>query len=160
MTFIRNTQFFSHLLYTIEKEMKYLQRYLYHIALVQAIIATISSLYLSEVLHWTPCVLCWYQRILMYPLVILITVGIIRKDKGLPLYILPMSIFGFFIALYHYLLQRGIIAESLAPCQAGISCAKNFTMWYGFITIPFLAMVAFGIISTLMYIAWRYRSKK
>lgn len=134
-------------------------KYLPHIALVQAIAAMLGSLYFSEILHWTPCVLCWYQRILMYPLVFIITVGIIRKDKGLPVYVLPISILGFFVALYHYLLQRGVISEALAPCQAGVSCAAKVSLWFGFITIPFLAMTTFGIITTLMYILWR-KSKK
>lgn len=135
-------------------------KYLSHIALVQAITATLGSLYFSEILHWTPCVLCWYQRILMYPLVLLLTVAIIRKDKGVPYYVLPMTIPGFFIALYHYLLQRGVISEAYAPCQAGVSCAAKVVPWFGFITIPFLAMTAFAIISTLMYISMKYRTKK
>jgi disulfide bond formation protein DsbB len=136
--------------------MKLLQKILYYIALVQTIVAILSSLYLSEMLHWTPCVLCWYQRILMYPLVIFISVGILRKDKGLPLYILPMSILGACIAFYHYLLQRGVIGESLAPCQAGVSCKITYTLWFGFITIPFLSLVAFLVITACMYFAKKY----
>lgn len=133
--------------------MKLLAKYSYYVALIQAIIATFSSLFLSEILHWTPCILCWYQRILMYPLILIISVGIVRKDKNLPFYVLPMSILGALIALYHYLLQWGMFPETLAPCTAGISCASKVHMWYGFITIPFLALVAFAVISMLMYIS-------
>ena len=96
----------------------------------------------------------------MYPLVIIIMVGILRKDKGLPLYVLPMTFLGTGIALYHYLLQRGIIAESLAPCQAGISCTTRYIEWYGFITIPFLSLVAFLVISIIMYTSYRLTKKK
>lgn len=123
-----------------------------YIALLQAIVATLSSLYLSEVLHWNPCILCWYQRILMYPLVILIAVGILRKDKNLPFYILPMSVLGGLIALFHFLLQKGVIMEAVAPCSFGVSCLTKYTEWFGFITVPFLSMVAFAVISLCMYI--------
>ncbi len=67
--------------------------------------ATAGSLYFSEIAHLPPCVLCWYQRILMYPLVLIIAVGILRKDKSLPFYVLPLSILGGGIAFYQYLLQ-------------------------------------------------------
>lgn len=139
--------------------MRFLRKNIYYIALVQAIVATVSNLYLSEILHWTPCVLCWYQRILMYPLVSIIAVGIFRKDKGLPLYVLPMSILGALIALYHYLLQRGVIAQSLVPCQAGVSCATKYTLWFGFITIPFLSLTAFIVISSCMLLYRKYETK-
>ena len=86
----------------------------------------------------------------MYPLVFILAVGIVRKDKGLPYYVLPLSSLGFFIALYHYLLQRGIIPESVAPCSLGVSCASRLVEWYGFVTIPFLSMVAFAVISLCM----------
>lgn len=121
-----------------------------YIAWVQAIVATASSLYLSEILHWTPCVLCWYQRILMYPLVILIAVGIYKKDKNLPYFVLPMTIIGMGIALFHYLLQIGIVPDAVAPCVSGVSCTTKFFMWLGFITIPFLSLTAFSIITVCM----------
>lgn len=65
-----------------------------YLALIQSLAATLGSLYFSEIKHYSPCVLCWYQRILMYPLVTLLTVGTLRKDRGLYLYVLPMSILG------------------------------------------------------------------
>lgn len=127
-----------------------LKPYLAHIALVQALVATLGSLFFSEVMKWAPCTLCWYQRILMYPLVLLIPVGIIKKDKSLPLYVLPISIVGGLIALYHNLLYYHILPESAAPCTAGISCTTRFFAWFGFITIPLLSLVAFVIITFLM----------
>jgi disulfide bond formation protein DsbB len=118
-----------------------------------AIVATLGSLYYSNVLHLTPCVLCWYQRIFMYPLVLIIPIGIIKKDKILPWYVVVMSSFGALIALYHYLLQQGIIPDRLAPCEAGISCTTKFVEYYGFITIPFLSLVAFALITIAMIYA-------
>src|SRR5687768_4615142 len=75
-----------------------------HIALFAAWVATCGSLFFSEVLGWRPCVLCWYQRILMYPLAILLAIAIIRRDRGLHVYVLPFSIAGIGVSLYHYLL--------------------------------------------------------
>jgi disulfide bond formation protein DsbB len=122
-------------------------------AWMQALIATLGSLYASEVAKITPCILCWYQRILMYPLVVILAVGIIKKDRFIHYYVLPLSITGLLFASYHYGLQRGIIPENIAPCTAGISCASRFVEWFGFVTIPFLSMLAFTII-TFCLIIW------
>ncbi len=107
-------------------------------------------MYFSEIAHLPPCVLCWYQRILMYPLVLIIAVGILRKDKGLPFYVLPLSILGMGVALYQYLLQRGILPNSIAPCTLGVSCTTKYVEYFGFVTIPFLSLMAFGVITACM----------
>lgn len=120
------------------------------LAWAQALVATSGSLYFSEVLNWKPCLLCWYQRILMYPLVLVIGIGIIRRDKNLPYYALPLSLVGLFIALYHNLLQWRIIPEAIAPCQVGVPCVSKYAGWFGFVTIPLLSLTAFWIISFLM----------
>ena len=117
------------------------------VALVAAWVAMLGSLYFSEVLHWTPCTLCWYQRILMYPLTLILLVGILRKDDGVPFYVLPLSILGIFVSTYHYLLQKtNLFQESLA-CSAGVPCSVDYLNLAGFITIPFLALTAFVIIT-------------
>lgn len=114
-----------------------------------------GSLYFSEVLHFPPCILCWYQRIAMYPLVAIIAVGIIKKDKNLPYYVLPLSVIGGLIAGYHNLLYYQIIPESTAPCLTGISCTTKFIEWFGIITIPFLSFAAFTLITVCMVIYLR-----
>ncbi|KKW11337.1 MAG: putative disulfide formation protein [Microgenomates group bacterium GW2011_GWC1_49_7] len=93
--------------------------------------ATLGSLFFSEILRLPPCVLCWYQRILMYPLVLILGVGIVKKDKYLPFYVLPLSILGTVVAFYHYLLQRGVIPDSVAPCSFGISCTSRYIEYFG-----------------------------
>ena len=123
-----------------------------YLALLQSIVATLGSLYFSEVRHFTPCVLCWYQRILMYPLVLIISVGILRKDKNLFAYVLPMSILGGFIALYQVLLQNGVLPQSIAPCTLAASCETKYTGYFGFITIPLMSLTAFTVISLCMLI--------
>lgn len=127
--------------------MNKLQTNILYIALAQAIIAMLGSLYFSEVMNLPPCVLCWYQRIAMYPLVAILAVGIIRKNRDIALYVLPLSLAGFAISIYHNLLYWKIIPESIAPCMAGISCTTKFFEWFGFITIPFLALTAFVVIN-------------
>ncbi len=112
--------------------------------------AMLGSLFFSEVLKYPPCVLCWYQRILMYPLVAILAVGIMRRDKGVYLYVLPLSIVGLAISAYHNLLYYKIIPDSLAPCSVGVSCTTKFIEYFGFVTIPFMSFVAFFFITGLM----------
>lgn len=118
-----------------------------------AIVAMLGSLYFSEVMKLPPCVLCWYQRIAMYPLVLIIPISIMAKDKNGPRYILPLASIGWVIAFYHVLLYYHFIPESYAPCTAGISCTIRLIEWFGFITIPLLSFTAFTliIIGTLLY---------
>ncbi len=137
-----------------------LKKYILYIAWIQAIIAMLGSLYFSEIAKFTPCVLCWYQRILMYPLVALIPVGILRKDKGLPTYVLPLTVTGLLISGYHNLLYYKIIPESAAPCKLGVSCTTKFIQWFGFVTIPFLSFVAFAVITICMVIYRRSQKKE
>lgn len=123
-----------------------------HIALLAAWIAMCGSLFFSEVLGWLPCELCWYQRIFMYPLAFLIAIGILRRDRGLYMYVLPLSLFGGLISLYHYLLIKTNIFPP-PECKAGVSCTVDYLNWFGFINIPFLALTAFLIISAMMIVS-------
>jgi disulfide bond formation protein DsbB len=118
-----------------------------YLAWVQALVAMLGSLFFSEVMKLPPCVLCWYQRICMYPLVAILAVGILFEDKRVKFYALPLSIIGLCIAFYHNLLYYGILPEAMSPCMAGISCTTKAIIWLGFITIPLLALVAFTVIT-------------
>jgi disulfide bond formation protein DsbB len=139
--------------------MRFFKKNIYYIAWAQALVATLGSLYFSEVKHFAPCVLCWYQRIFIYPLVFIIAVGIVKKDKNLPYYVLPLTITGWFISLFHNLLYYGVIPENAAPCLAGVSCTTKFFAWFGFITIPLLSLLAFSLINICMLLARRYSQK-
>lgn len=121
-----------------------------HLAWLQAVLATAGSLYFSEVLHFTPCILCWYQRIAMYPLVVILTVGILLREARLRLYVLPLSLIGLTISIYHNLLYYGVIPESTGPCVLGVPCTTRYIEWLGFVSIPLLALVAFGVITVSM----------
>lgn len=114
---------------------------------VVSIIATFGSLYFSEVLGYIPCTLCWYQRILMYPLAFLLGVAVFKNDRTFYHYALPISSLGFLIALYHYGLQKIPAMKAIEACKAGIPCSGQYINWFGFITIPFLSMCAFLLIT-------------
>ena len=117
---------------------------------VVALVATAGSLFFSEVMELPPCVLCWYQRIAMYPLVVIIGVGIIARDPVWKIYALPLSLAGLLVSIYHNLLYYGLIPESITPCKQGISCTTVQIEWLGFITIPLMALTAFAFISVCM----------
>ncbi|HKS26529.1 MAG TPA: disulfide oxidoreductase [Pyrinomonadaceae bacterium] len=112
-------------------------------AWVIALVATAGSLFFSEVMELPPCVLCWYQRIAMYPLIVILAVGIITRDQKVSRYALPLCLTGLIISIYHNLLYYGVIPESIIPCTAGVSCTSRQIEWLGFITIPLMALVAF-----------------
>jgi disulfide bond formation protein DsbB len=125
-----------------------------YLAWVVALAATGGSLYLSEVQGYIPCQLCWFQRILMYPFVILLGIASFRWDQDIVKYALPMSIFGLGIATFHYMEQKipGFGLPEL--CQVGVPCSAEYFNWLGFITIPFLSLVAFLMITVLMWFVW------
>jgi disulfide bond formation protein DsbB len=117
--------------------------------LLVALVATAGSLYFSEIRHFLPCELCWYQRILMYPIAVLALIGVVRRDRALPFYVLPLSLAGILVSSYHYLLQNRVIRAGIA-CQGSVPCTGKYIQWPppgGPITIPFLALVAFVLIT-------------
>ena len=117
---------------------------LLYLAWLIALVATVGSLFFSEVMQLPPCVLCWYQRIAMYPLVVVIGAGIVMRDgRRMKYYALPLALIGLMISIYHNLLYYGIIPESITPCTQGISCTSRQIEWLGFITIPLMALTAF-----------------
>ncbi len=126
---------------------------LHYAILLQAGIAMAGSLFFSEVMNLPPCVLCWYQRIAMYPIVILTAIGIIRNDRKTYISVLALALPGLAISIYHNLLYWKILPESIAPCMLGVSCTTKFFEWFGFITIPFMALVAFIVITALAFIS-------
>ena len=122
-----------------------------------ALVATAGSLFFSEVMELPPCVLCWYQRIAMYPLVAIIAVGILTADRRVKAYALPLCLAGLAVAVYHNLLYYGIIPESITPCQQGVSCTSRQIEWLGFITIPLLSLIGFISITLCLFL---YKTKK
>jgi disulfide bond formation protein DsbB len=110
-----------------------------------AVLATAGSLYFSEVQHFVPCSLCWFQRIFMYPLTLLFIVAYAKGDKGIVSYALPIVTIGGGFSLYHTILQKLPHNSALSACGP-VSCKGDYLNWFGFITIPMLALTAFIII--------------
>jgi len=128
----------------------FLVKYALYFAWLTSLVATGGSLYFSEIRHFVPCQLCWYQRILMYPLVILLGMASYRNDRHLASYILPLSTLGSLLALLHYLEQKVPNFGVDALCQVGVPCSGQYINLWGFVTIPFLSLVAFVLITALM----------
>ena len=116
---------------------------------VAALVATAGSLFFSEVMDLPPCVLCWYQRIAMYPLVLIVGIGIATRDSRWKIYSLPLALAGLAISIYHNLLYYGVIPESITPGKQGIACTTVQIEWLGFITIPLMALTAFVLVCGL-----------
>ena len=130
-----------------------------YFAWLVSIAATVGSLYFSEVRAFVPCALCWWQRILMYPLVVVLGVATFRQDLLAWRTALPLSVIGLGTATYHYLLQKVPGLAAPASCAAGVPCNVQYIDWFGFVSIPFLAAVAFLIITIAMLrLAWTERS--
>lgn len=113
------------------------------LAWVLALVSTMGSLFFSEVMGLPPCSLCWYQRICMYPLVLIFLRGLFPFDRSVLKFSLPLALVGLGIAIYHNLLYYKILPESAAPCRQGISCTTVQLEWLGFVTIPFLSLIGF-----------------
>ncbi|MFB4159963.1 disulfide oxidoreductase [Geomicrobium sp. JSM 1781026] len=129
------------------------QSIMLYVAWLVAIVATMGSLYYSEGLGYIPCDMCWYQRIAMYPLALILGIAAFRSDAHIRLYALPISILGAIIAAFHYAEQKIPGFGGVAPCQSGVPCSAEYMNLLGFITIPFQALVAFTIISVLLFLA-------
>lgn len=129
--------------------------FLLFICWITASVATLGSLFFSEVMLYPPCVLCWYQRICMYPLVLILLAGLFPYEKKVIKFSAPIALVGWGIAFYHNLLYYKILPESAAPCKQGISCTSVHIEWFGFITIPFLSFISFTIILVLLGTLYR-----
>jgi len=124
-----------------------------------ASVSTLGSLFFSEIMDLPPCALCWYQRVFMFPLVLVLLVGLFPFDKRIVRYALPLASAGWGFAFYHYLLYSGIIPEDLQPCSQGVSCSETYLDLFGFLTIPMLSLISFSIIIVLLVILSRRLSK-
>lgn len=124
-----------------------------------AAVAMLGSLYFSDVRFFVPCTLCWYQRILMYPLVLILGIAGYKQDASVTRYALPLSVLGVLVAGFHYLEQKVPWISSSAVCRSGVPCDVQYINWLGFITIPLLSLVAFSIITVLLILVRRSRAQ-
>ncbi|ETP68307.1 disulfide bond formation protein DsbB [Planococcus glaciei] len=120
-----------------------------------ALVATMGSLYFSEIRGYEPCVLCWVQRIFMYPLVIIIGIAYVQKNVKIALTTLVFSVIGGCISLYHYGIQKLDFLSDTAPACGRVPCTGEYINYLGFITIPFLALTAFILIAGMSIYLWK-----
>ena len=128
------------------------------LAWLLALLATAGALFLGEVMGKAPCVLCWYQRIAMFPLVLVLGVGLLASDARSVRYALPLAGAGWAIAAWHLLVFWDVVSEGLVPCGKGTSCADADVQVAGLLPIPFLSLLAFTGILVLLWMA-RGRAK-
>jgi len=124
-----------------------------------ATVSTLGSLFFSNVMEFAPCVLCWYQRICLFPLVIILAIGLFPFDRSVVKYALPLVIVGWLTSLYHTLLYAEIIPEDMQPCTQGVSCTEEYIDLFGFLTIPMLSLLSFSTIMALLIILMRRIAK-
>lgn len=124
-----------------------------------AVTATASALFIGEVMMMVPCQLCWYQRIFMFPLAIVLGMACFNDDRRGAVYALPMAVGGLLMAAYHTLLVAGLVPKSWIPCSAGVSCADQKLEIFNGIQIPWLSLVAFFIITLLLTLFLRRTPK-
>jgi disulfide bond formation protein DsbB len=124
-----------------------------------ATVAALGALFMSEVIGFAPCVLCWWQRIFMFPLVLILALGLFPFDAKVLRYAMPLAFLGLAVAGFHVLLTMGIIPESMAPCRQGVPCKTIQIEWFGFVTIPLLSFLAFLVINGLLLAAYRSSDK-
>lgn len=120
-------------------------------AFVVALLATLGSLYFSEIAHFEPCRLCWYQRIAMYPLAVILVIAAFRRDPNARRYVIPIAAIGAVIATYHYLLEWFPVLDSGA-CSAAAPCTLVWFRQLGFISLPYLALSAFLLVIILVWL--------
>lgn len=121
--------------------------------------STLGALFFGEVMQLPPCVLCWYQRIFMFPLVLILPIGLFPFDPKVVRYALALAIAGWLFAAFHLLLVAGVIPESIQPCAQGVPCSATVIEWFGFVTIPLLSVIAFSTIIVLLFLT-RFRGSK
>lgn len=140
-------------------EIKRKQLFLYFSWIV-SVVATLGSLYFSEIRGFIPCELCWYQRILMYPLALMLGIASFYSDITVKKYVLPMTVIGWFISLFHYMQQKVPGFAAIKPCTSGVPCNTQYINWFGFITIPFLALTSFTLIIIFMLLIRNLKNTK
>ena len=129
-----------------------------HALLVAWAVATfgvLCSLYLCEVRGWMPCFLCWYQRICLWPLSIILGMAWLRRRDDIVPFVMPQTLLGLALASYQVLIQELVGRDFLGVCRAGPDCARKIDIGLGPISIPMLSCAAFAMIATALLLARR-----
>lgn len=120
-----------------------------------ALVATLAALFIGEVMGMTPCLLCWYQRILMFPLAVILGMAAYGNDRRGAVYALPLALGGVAVAAYHTALIAAWVPQWWIPCGAGPSCSDQQLLILGNIQMPWLSLLAFAAIVALLFVYLR-----
>ena len=130
-----------------------------YLAWLVALAATLGALFLGEVLGRTPCTLCWYQRIAMFPLALILGTACLGDDRHVARYALPLALAGAAVALYHSLLYAGVVTAPIVPCgQSGPSCTDRASQAVAGVPLPWLSLASFVAIAALLAFRTHRRS--
>jgi disulfide bond formation protein DsbB len=124
------------------------------LAWLLALVATVGSLYYSEIAHFVPCPLCWYQRAAMYPLAIVLGIAALRRDSGIWPYGVSLALVGAAISIYHYQLEWFPGQQAIA-CSASVPCSAPYFRELGFMSLAYMALSGFLLIAALLLVARR-----
>jgi disulfide bond formation protein DsbB len=111
-------------------------------------VSMIGSLYFSEVAHYEPCKLCWYQRIAMYPMAVILAIAVAKRDYGVRRYVVPIALIGAVISSYHYLIEWFPNLEGDGTCSLAVPCTFVWFRRFGFVSLPYMALSGFLFIAT------------
>jgi disulfide bond formation protein DsbB len=117
--------------------------------------SALGSLFFSDVMGFAPCILCWYQRIAIFPLVLILPMGLFPFDAKAATFALPLTVAGLLTAVYHNLLYAGFIPKSIQPCAQGVPCTEKYIELFGFVSIPLLSLLALAAMTALLIIVKR-----
>ena len=131
----------------IESEKKFI--YIY-IAWIINIISFAGSMYFSNIMMLPPCTLCWYQRICIFPMSLILAAGFLLKDKNVIWYTMPLAVIGWIISFYHNLLYYKVISQAIIACSSGVSCTAKQIEYLGFVTIPLMALTSLTLTIILL----------
>lgn len=138
---------------TLQQFIGLIRRHALRLCFGTSLAAVLGSLYYSEIAGYGPCILCWWQRVFMYPQVIIAAVALWKNDRRAIRYLMALSAIGVAVAGYHYLLEWGLVPSGLCPAT-GPNCAQRFVYEFGYITLPLMSLTAFAI-SFLVALAGR-----
>lgn len=123
-----------------------------------ALVATLAAIFIGEIMGQMPCQLCWYQRIAMFPLAIILGTASFKNDLNIVFHALPIALVGGGIAAWHSLLYAGMVPEPIRPCsQTGPSCSGEGQTIFGFLSLPYLSFTAFTLITICLAMSLKWK---
>lgn len=142
----------------MHKIIEFTQKYYLNLIFIITFMGVFGSLYYSEVMGLPPCLLCWYQRIFLYPMFFISAAAIAFSEKVSPKILMVLSVPGMLLGLYQYGMQKFGLGSGFISCSSDNPCSAIDLEYLGFITIPFLSFVAFAVINAILII--KLREKK